>query len=95
MSIPSLSGAVRPSTCVRVQTCRSRAGAGQPPGPGLCAASAALPCLRQKAWVLRGDLWARLMGSAGRAWGESSLRRFPRRPSDPRPGQMEETDLTA
>lgn len=86
MSVPSLSGAVRPSTCVGAQTCRSRAGAGRPPGLGLCATSAGLPCLRQKGWVLRGNLRARLMGSAGRAWGESSLRRplgFPRPPLTP------------
>ena len=86
MSVPLLSSSVQLSTCVHTQTCRSRAGAGRPPGPGLCAASVGLPCLRQKARVLRGDLRARLSGSTGRAWGESGLRRplgFPRAPLTP------------
>ena len=91
MSVPSLSSAVRPSTSVRGDL-QEQGRAGQPPGLGLCATSVGLPCLRQKAWVLRGDLRAHLMGSAGRAGGESDLRRplgFPGTPLTPRPEQME------
>lgn len=91
MSVPSLSSAIRPSTRVRGDL-QEQGRAGWPPDLGLCAASTGLPCLRQKAWVLRGDLRAHLMGSAGRTGGESDLRRplgSPGTPLTPRPEQIE------